>query len=410
MTDVSTLRRILNDGAATVQSLRPGLIEREHLGILIERAKFEVIEVITGVRRSGKSTILCEVGNSITKTGKDVQYINFEDERFIPSVEDFQNILSLMETDKAVLLLDEPQNMPGWEKWVRRLHDRRIKVYLTGSNSRLLGSELATALSGRSRSHEIFPFSFREFLDVKAPGTVPSDRLTQMLGEYIKEGGFPYPTVSGDAIHADYRRDIVERDILMRHRISDIERFRNFVRFVLSNPGAMLSNKRMKGFLKIHHTTLRKYVGYMEDAYLIITLEKYAHSQRVRMQNPKKAYPIDNGLLIDKESRGLLLESAVVQHIRRYVPRLYYWKDERGREVDLYLPETNTAIQVVYEVTSQNIEREEAALDSAEREFGCTGILVHMFGRAETRHRSINAVDFLCEDPLRMFGKPKKRL
>jgi predicted AAA+ superfamily ATPase len=409
MTDIATLRQILRDGDAYLQSPRSGLVVRECAHKLEERAKFEVVEVVTGVRRSGKSTILHEVGRALLEKGRNVHYINFEDERFIPITANFQNILSIIENDGVVLLLDEPQNMPGWEKWVRRLHDRGFKVYLTGSNSRLLGSELATALSGRNHTHEVFPFSFQEFLKVKATGPIPSDRLTQFLEQYLENGGFPYPTITGDSIHADYRRDIVERDILLRHRISDPERFRNLVRFVLSNPGTMLSKKRIKGFLDIHHSTTKKYIGYMEDAYLVITLEKYSHSQRVQMQNPKKVYPVDNGLLLDKSRRGHLLESAVVQHLRRFVPKMYYWKDERGKEVDIYLPDTKTAIQVAYEVTPQNIRKEEAALDSAERELGCTGFLVYMYGSPGERHKSINAVDFLREDPLVTFGKLKSR-
>ncbi|MEW5937755.1 MAG: ATP-binding protein [Candidatus Thermoplasmatota archaeon] len=408
MTDIATLRQIVMDGSAYIRTPRPDLVIRECARRLEERVKFEVVEVVIGVRRSGKSTVLYEVGQALLAKGRKVYYINFEDERFVPVTADLKNILSVIETEDVVLLLDEPQNMPGWERWVRRVHDRGLKVYLTGSNSRLLGSELATALSGRNRTHEVFPFSFQEFVELKAPGPTPSDRLTQLLDEYLDAGGYPYPTLTGDPIHAEYRRDIVERDILLRHRIADPERFRRFVRFVLSNPGVTLSKKRIKGFLDIHHTTMRKYIAYMEDAYLLITLEKHGRSQRVQMQNPKKAYPIDNGLLLDKSGRGSLLESVVVQHIRRFYPKLYYWKDERGREVDIYLPETNTAIQVTYEVNPQNIRREEAALDSAERELGCTGFLVYMYGTGVTRHRSIHAPELLLRDPSEALGKTKK--
>jgi predicted AAA+ superfamily ATPase len=253
--------------------------------------------------------------------------------------------------------------MPGWERWVRRMHDREMKVYVTGSNSSLLGSEISTALAGRKREHEVFPFSFPEFLEVRGAEGSHSDQLVRMMEEYLTNGGFPYPTVHDDpSILADYRRDIIERDVLLRHRIADPVRFKELVRFIMSNPGVYLSSKSVKGFLNISHPTLRRYLGYLEDAYAVIALEKFSHSQKVRTLNPRKIYPIDNGLLIRRRDRGHLLESCVVQHLRRTTRELFYWKDERGRELDVYLPEDNIAVQVVYDLDEENIDREERPL------------------------------------------------
>jgi hypothetical protein len=401
MTDIGTLKEIVEDGSIFLEGQRTGLVERELASSLLQRSKYKVVEVVTGVRRSGKSTLLHGVGRALRQSGREVYYINFEDDRFSPRASDLADISSLLRLDDTVLLVDEPQNMPGWERWVRRMHDRGMKAYVTGSNSRLLGGEFSTALAGRKRLHEVFPFSFAEYLRAKGSSEVPSDQRLRLLEGYLSRGGFPYPTVSDDlAILKDYREDIIERDVLLRHRIADPRRFKDLVRFLMSTPGVYLSSRSVKGFLEISHPTLRKYLGYLVEAYAVLALEKFSRSTKVRIQNPRKAYPIDNGLLIRREEKGRLLESCVVQHLRRATRELYYWKDARNREVDAYLPEDGLAIQVVYELDEGNLAREETALTSAATELSATGIIVCMYTSVEGRFPVIRASDLLLGDPM----------
>ena len=159
MTNLSSLREIVADGEWLLEQ-EETLVERALTDELLTRAEFGIVEVATGVRRAGKSTILLLIGRMQKKKGKRVYYINFEDDRFFPDENDFQKISSILKLKDALLLIDEPQNMPKWERWIRRMHDRKMKIYLTGSNSRLLGTELASALGGRKKQHEVFPFSF----------------------------------------------------------------------------------------------------------------------------------------------------------------------------------------------------------------------------------------------------------
>jgi predicted AAA+ superfamily ATPase len=292
--------------------------------------------------------------------------------------------------------VDEPQNMPKWEKWARRMHDRGTKIYLTGSNSKLLGGEIATALSGRKKEHEVFPFSFPEYLNAKGAKNIPSDQNVRMLEEYLSVGGYPYPTMHGDfEVLADYRRDIVERDILTRHKIRDAGSFRNLYRFVMSNPGLYVSGKSIRGFIDISHVTLRKYLDYLVEAYTVIPLEKFGRSQKEQMVNPRKFYPIDNGLLIKKSDRGKLLESCIVQHIRRHTRDIFYWKDGSGREVDIYIPEKNLAIQVTHELTTANLHREERSLQSAVEEFKAKPLIVYMYSEAKSKFPTMRATEFI---------------
>ncbi len=401
VTKIDVLREIVRDGGLFLEQDRPDLVEREMASAMIDRARYDVVEVAMGVRRSGKSTLLFCTGRALRGSGRRVYYINFEDERFTPRSSDLADLSSLLELDHTVLLVDEPQNMPGWERWVRRMHDRGMKVYVTGSNSSLLGSDISTALAGRKREHEVFPFSFQEFLAARGAEGLPSDQLVRLMEEYLTNGGFPYPTVHDDpSIMGDYRRDIIERDVLLRHRIADPVRFRDLVRFIMSNPGIYLSSKSVKGFLKISHPTLRRYLSYLEDAYAVITLEKFSHSHKVRTLNPKKVYPIDNGLLLRRRDRGHLLESCVVQHLRRATRELFYWKDERGRELDVYLPEDNLAVQVVYDLAEDNIEREERPLVSSAEEFSSRGVIVYLQSSVESAYPTVRATELLMGDPL----------
>ena len=395
MTDITTLKEILKDGQWLLNQ-KEDLVERELGKLLLSRAKYEVIEVVTGVRRSGKSKLLLWAGRRLMKEGKNVYYINFEDERFLPEEKDLENISTLLDLKNAVLLVDEPQNMPKWEKWIRRMHDRGIKVYVTGSNSKLLGSEIATALSGRKKEHEVYPFSFPEFLKAKKISDLPSDQIVRVFEDYMMNGGFPYPILSDDySVLSDYRIDIIERDILMRHKIRDTGAFKNLYRFVMSNPGLYISKKSIKGFIDISHVTLRKYLDYLVEAYTVISLEKFSYSQKEQILNPKKFYPIDNGLLIRKKDAGKLLESCIIQHIKRQNKEIFYWKDSRGREVDVYIPEINLAIQVTYKLNEKNLSREERSLESAIDKFKAKPLIIYMYSETESKYPSIRATEFI---------------
>lgn len=395
MTDITTLKEILKDGQWLLNQ-EENLVERNLGMLLLSRAKHEVIEVVTGVRRSGKSKLLLWTGRQLMKEGKNVYYINFEDDRFIPKEKDLQNISTLIDLNNAVLLVDEPQNMPKWEKWIRRMHDRGIKIYVTGSNSKLLGSEIATALSGRKKEHEVFPFSFPEFLKAKGIGTLPSDQNVRVFENYMINGGFPYPVLSDDqSVLSDYKIDIIERDILTRHKIRETGAFKNLYRFVMSNPGLYVSSKSIKGFIDISHVTLRKYLDYLVEAYTVIPLEKFSYSQKEQILNPKKFYPIDNGLLIKKRDLGKLLESCIVQHIKRQGKDIFYWKDSKGREVDIYLPEMNLAIQVTYELNGDNLSREERSLESALEEFKAKPLIIYMYSETKSKYPSMRATEFI---------------
>ena len=395
MTDISTLKEIIQDGIWLLDQDEP-FVEREIAKQLLVRMKYGIVDVATGVRRAGKSTILLRIGRLLKSEGKKIYYINFEDDRFFPDKNDLQNISGLLDLKDAILLIDEPQNIQNWERWIRRMHDRKIKIYLTGSNSKLLGSELATSLGGRKKQHEIFPFSFPEYLLAKGETNIPVDQRIMMFDKYLMDGGYPYPVITNDySVLSDYRNDIIERDIILRHKIRNVSEFRDLTRFILSNPGLYLSQKSIRNFLDISHVTLRKYLDYLIEAYAVIPLEKFSYSQKEQMANPKKVYPVDNGLLIKKNDSGRLIECCIVQHIRRRIQKIFYWKDERGREVDIYLPDKKLAIQVVYSLSNENIRREERALESIINKFSAKPLIVYLYSEIESKYPTMRVIDFI---------------
>ena len=395
MTDLETLQAILNDGDQKLAE-EETLVDRELLGTLRDRAGFEVVEVAMGVRRSGKSTLLLMVGRELRKSGRRVYYLNFEDERLMPEPKDLTNLTSMMDLEGAVMIADEPQNMIKWERWVRRMHDRKVKVYLSGSNSKLLGGELATALSGRKLTHQVFTLSYREFMKAQNRAAGWTDQDIRGLEEYLVRGGFPYPTVKGDyAVLAEYRNDIIEKDILARYGIRNPQAFRDLCRFILSNPGLTVSMRSVSGLIRISNVTLRKYMDHLVEAYALIPLEKFSRSQKERLANPKKYYPMDNGLIINTPSKGRLLEACILQHLSRLKVEVFYWKDDRGREIDFYIPARKLAVQVVYELRRENIDRECRALESAKKQLGAEPLMVYMYANAESGYPTMRAPEFL---------------
>src|SRR3989338_1684638 len=209
-------------------------IEREILDQLSDAVSAPQITVITGLRRVGKSTLLTQIANRYLKDG--YYFVNFEDERLLNfQVKDFDLLLETLISlygEKKILLFDEIQNVPQWERFVRRLHDQEYKFIVTGSNASLLSQELGTRLTGRSIRVELFPFSFAEFLEfkkVKIPNlkvltTNQRGILRKLVSEYITLGGIPDALKYSElAIHKTLYDDVLYRDVATRYKLDNIQ-------------------------------------------------------------------------------------------------------------------------------------------------------------------------------------------
>jgi hypothetical protein len=339
--------------------------------------------IISGLRRAGKSTLLAQLAHRL---GQDAfYYLNFEDDRFLGfQADDFNDLYKVMVEvfgSRTVLLVDEIQNIPGWERFVRRFMDMGLKFFITGSNASLLSRELGTRLTGRYVPIELFPFSFQEFLAFRGDPFPTLDRMTtikaaqlgQALDAYLRLGGIPdalkYPDLP---LLRTLYHDVLYRDIAARYRIQAVSALRELAFTLMSNPAGLVSFNKLKGRFRLGSVnTIKNYTGYMENSWLIFTINLYDYSVKRQQIAPKKIYCIDTGLANAvgfhfSPNTGRLLENLVFLALRRQTSAIYYYLSPEGFEVDFYLPEERRLIQVAQHLANPAIrERGIRALESA---------------------------------------------
>ena len=355
-------------------------------------------QVLVGVRRAGKSYILYgHIQDLIAKghTWDEIIYLNFEDERL--GGMDLLDLNSILEvhgrvSDKRpMLFLDEIQNVEGWEKFARRVADNKYKIVITGSNARMLSVDVASTLGGRFLTREIFPFSFGEYLEINGINSksellsaTTSNRglLMRHFDEYFQFGGFP--ECATIPVKRDYLTSLYQKiflgDIAARHRVENIFALRVLFRKLAESIKQPISFTRATNIVastgtKIGKSTVINYLGYANDAYLILTVPNIADNITERISNPKY-YFIDNGIisLLALDIRTSLLENVVaLSLIRRYGSKDAVYHYNYGIEVDFYIPETETAIQVCYSMdcSTDTTERETRGLIKIGEKLSC---------------------------------------
>lgn len=325
---------------------------------------------VIGMRRTGKSTFLWQVLSDRLAGGtarEGLLYFGFEDERLAGMAASDLHLLveeyyalhpEWRDRKRAVFFLDEIQNVPGWESFARRLLDtERVELFLSGSSARLLSREVATSMRGRAMSTLVHPFSFREYL--RHLGQEPqeeSDRLPKsirsgldkQLQVYLSAGGFPEALGTSARDRVDLLRGYVDvallRDVVERYAVSHPVALRWMTRHLLGNAAGSFSINRFHGDLRsqgipVAKDTLHAYLGYLEDAFLIRTVSLASPSERRRMVNPRKVYPVDPGLipLYDRTGRrnaGHALETCVMLELERRGAEISYVRTHSGFEVD----------------------------------------------------------------------------
>lgn len=324
------------------------------------------IEVITGIRRCGKSTLLKQI---IRKYYKNVAWFNFEDSRIFGfELSDFQKLDQIMGAGKEAYFFDEIQNVPSWEIFVRQLHDRGEKVFVTGSNASLLSKELGTRLTGRNLRHVLFPFSFSEYLSFKK-----AEPAENQFSTYMTEGGLPEYLQSGNPeVLQTLFRDIVLRDIAVRYGIRNTQALMSIALFLASNVGKEISFNSIRNSFSIGSVnTVADYLSWLGDAYLFFFLPRFSWSAKAVAINARKVYGIDPGLMNANSlsftaDRGRLLENIVYLHLRNKGYNLFYFREKR--ECDFLVFEgkqVRYVLQVCEEVNNDNLKRETEGLVEA---------------------------------------------
>lgn len=358
-------------------------IEREQLAEIEKATGVPHAVIISGLRRVGKSTLLAQVAHHLGEY--QFYYVNFEDDRFLgfraEDADDLYQMLVEVFGERKIFIIDEIQNIPGWEYFVRRFMDLGLKFYITGSNASLLSRELGTRLTGRYIPIELFPFSFTEYLkfqgepipDLTQMTTVERARLKAAMNAYLQAGGIPdalkYPELP---LLRTLYDDVLYRDIATRHRIDAVTALKELAFYLISNPASLVSFNKLKEQLKLGSVnTISSYIDYMENSWLIFALNLYDFSVKRQQIAPKKIFCIDTGLSNTvgfnfSPNTGKLLENLVFLTLRRQTREIYYYTTPAGYKVDFYLPEKRQLIQVVQHLVNPSTrERTIRALQDA---------------------------------------------
>lgn len=342
---------------------------REDISSLKPTSSFAI--VICGIRRCGKSTLL----RQISQKEKIQYYLNLEDVR----LEDFvlKDFLSAEEVfdenygKDGVYFFDEVQTVDKWEKYVRSLVDKKKKVVVSGSNASLLSKELGTLLTGRHLTYELFPFSFTEYLNY-----VKQKPNADSFNQYLRKGGFAeYLERADEIVLQELLKDIVIRDVAIRHSIKNSDLLIRLALYLITNVGKPFSFNSLKETFSVASVqTVIDYMSFFEDAYLIFTVPRFSYSYKKQQVNPKKIYSIDNGLSLANsvsfsKDEGRMLENCVFLHLRRKHKEIFYFK-EKG-ECDFVISEKGKivqAVQVCVKLDDHNLKRETDGLVEALKE------------------------------------------
>jgi len=323
--------------------------------------------VCIGVRRGGKSTFMYQIMQQLKDAGvprENILYLNFFDDRLYPLQHNslgaileayFSAYPEKKNAEKIYCFFDEIQVVPGWEPFVDRLmRTENCQVYITGSSAHMLSREIGTQMRGRAISWEMFPFSFREFLDFKeievdAPfSTKKRLTLQKAFEEYWETGGFPEVVGLGRTmrvkIHQEYFSAMLFHDLIERHDISHPKAVADLAHWLVDNTGSLYSINNLTGYLKslghkVPKSSVSDYLAWFEDAYVFFTVRIFDASLARSNTNPKKIYCVDHALVTSVSSgilhnSGHLLENLAFNALRRITREIFYFRTKGGREVD----------------------------------------------------------------------------
>lgn len=414
----------------------PNVVPREiNLDTYLDMKPRKII-VITGFRRVGKTYLLFQLLNKILteKNREQAVYINFDDERIPERTEFLTELLpTLKQTfseEPEFVFLDELQNIPNWSKWLRRIYDNEnLRIFVTGSSSKVSSREIPTELRGRCLEVKVFPLSFSEVLRFKNikfdPETARySDnekaKLTRILNEYLHYGGMPEVVLTSEdkkfEIIQQYYGAVVRRDIIERFKVKNEESLKAMLMLLLNSTQYTISRtydtlKSLK--YAIGKTTLLNYLSYVESSYFAHSLPIFSMNIKNQLQYPRKIYFIDNGFINVLSTRlseniGRNYENLVAIELLRRTSKtdveLYYWKDRRGKEVDFVVKnglKIMQLIQVCYDIEHYDTRKREIdALLKASKELKCKNLQIITGDYEGSEKFGNNKINFV---PLRLW-------
>jgi len=344
------------------------------------------IQVLQGIRRSGKSTLFKLLINHLTQStdAQEILYINLDDPFFIKYSNDPTSLYEVVQTAKKLtskpikyLFLDEVQAIKGWEKYVKSVYDSGefVKIFITGSNASFLDGELATLLSGRYMSVKVYPLSFQEILKLngidsylKLNKELP--KVLNLVDSMMNFGSFVEVYELPDELKREllktYYETILLKDCVANNAIRDIKGFKELSFYAISNIATLYSHASLSKAIGIHDKSIKEYIGYLEESYLFSELKLFSYSLKEQQNNKKKLYVSDNGFLAlnfsFSSNYGKLLENLVFSEFQKRGYELYFYNKEGECDFIARRDGMSIAVQVCYALDDQNTKREFAGL------------------------------------------------
>lgn len=359
-----------------------------------------LIKLITGPRRVGKSVFAL-----LMLQGKNFAYLNFDDNQLLEKWDEDLAMSALDDVypDYDFMLLDEIQNLPDWDLWVSKLYRRGKNLIITGSNAKMLSSEMATVLTGRYLQIEMLPFSLEETMSWKNISHDREEQATQAImlaDDYMRNGGYP-ETIPARSITKSYLSTLFDsillKDVAQRHKVRNTNDLYNLATYLLSNFCNPISANELAGELGMSSVaTTKKFCDYLNEPYLFFYLPRFNNKLKLMNKAPKKVYVVDNGFVQStafnlSENLGRLLENQVfVELLRRgYIPgqTLFYYRTRNDKEIDFVTRKgarVEQLIQVCYDMNSEKTRKRELdALVEAAEELHCDNLLVITISQEE---------------------------
>ena len=352
-----------------------------------------LIKLITGPRRVGKSVFAL-----LMLQGKNFAYLNFDDNQLLEKWDEDLVMLALEDVYPGYdfMLLDEVQNLPGWDLWVSKLYRRGKNLVITGSNANMLSREMATVLTGRYLQIEMLPFSLEETMTWKNVNPQLEEQAAQavtLADDYMRNGGYP-ETIPARSITKSYLSTLFDsillKDVAKRHKVRNTTDLYNLATYLLSNFCNPISANDLAEELGLSSVaTTKKFCDYLAEPYLFFYMPRFNNKLKLMTKAPKKVYVVDNGFVQStafnlSENLGRLLENQVfVELLRRgYIPgqTLFYYRTRNDKEIDFVTrkgTKVEQLIQVCYDMTSEKTRKRELnALVEAAEELHCDNLLV----------------------------------
>ncbi len=394
-------------------------IKRELLESLKKLNSIKEIQIISGLRRSGKSSIMKLYINWLMETEdpKSLLFVNLDDPSFSETYNNpalFHKLIEHAETITGIkvkyLFIDEIQNVKGWEKYLKSVYDaeRFKKICISGSNSRLLNSDYSALLSGRYVLHQLFPLSINEILTYYKLNdnlsiTQNQPKVNNVLTDALKSGCFPEIVLQEEndikhEILTSYYDSIIIKDCIINKDIRDYRLFKQISYYVFNNTAALYSYNSLSKALNVNDITIKEYINAMKDAYLIYEIPQFSYKLKKQIKSRRKLYSIDNGLinivsLNFSENKGKLFENMVFAELKKAgINEIYLLNDTK--ECDFIIRHKNIiySIQACYELTSANKEREINGLLYANDKYKIDKSFIVTFSQSEIIENEITVM------------------